>query len=186
MNTKSAAVALALFVVSAPVPAQSLIPAKSEIAFTSRQMGVPVDGRFRKFSAQLQFDPKKPQEAKLAFVIDLTSVALGTPETETEIAKPDWFDTRRFPQASFQSTVVRATGPDKFEVSGKLSLKGASREITIPVSLIPGESVTVASGAFLLKRLDFGIGAGEWKDTSMVANEVQVRFRLAMSGVPKA
>ena len=182
---KTVAIALALLVTAAPGLAQALIPAKSEIAFTSRQMGVPVDGRFRKFSAQLEFDPKKPQEAKIAFVVDLASVALGAPETETEIAKPDWFDTRRFPQAFFQSTGVRATGPNKFEVSGKLALKGASHEIVIPVSLTPGDSETIASGSFLLKRLDFGIGSGGWKDTAMVANEVQVRFRLGMSGVPK-
>jgi polyisoprenoid-binding protein YceI len=185
MNTKAVAVALALFVMAAPVSAQNLIPSKSEIAFTSRQMGVPVDGTFKKFSAQLLFNPKRPQEAKLAFVIDLASVAFGAPETDTEIAKPDWFDTRQFPQAVFQSTVVRAMGPDKFEVSGKLSLKGTSREIIIPFTLTPGESETLASGTFHLKRLEFNIGAGEWKDTTMVANEVQVRFRLAISGMPK-
>lgn len=184
-NAVAVAVALALFVVVAPAAAQNLIPSKSEIAFTSRQMGVPVDGRFKKFNAQLLFDPQRPQDAKLVFVIDLASVAFGAPETDTEIAKPDWFDTRRFPQAFFQSTAVRAIGPDKFEVSGKLSLKGTSREIIIPFSLTSGESESLASGTFHLKRLEFGIGSGEWKDTSMVANEVLVRFRLAISGVPK-
>ena len=185
MNTKALAVALALVIVAAPASAQNLISSKSEIAFTSRQMGVPVDGKFKKFSAHLLFNPKRPQDAKLAFVIDLASVTFGAPETDAEIAKPDWFDTKRFPQARFESTVVRAIGPDKFEVSGMLSLKRTSREIIIPFSFTPGESEALASGSFLLKRLEFGIGDGEWKDTAMVANEVQVRFRFAISGVPK-
>ena len=85
---------------AAPACAQQLVPAGSEIAFTSKQMGVPVDGKFRKFDAQVSFDPKKPEAAKIAFSIDLASVSLGAAETEGEVVKPDWFDTKKFPQAS--------------------------------------------------------------------------------------
>src|SRR3954467_2457752 len=88
---------------------QKLQPAQSEIAFTSKQMGVPVDGKFKKFDAQVAFDPKKPDTAKIAFNIDLGSAALGSPETEAELVKPDWFNTKLFPQATFQSSTVKAT-----------------------------------------------------------------------------
>jgi len=169
--------------IAAPACAQQLVPAGSEIAFTSKQMGVPVDGKFRKFEAQLAFDPKKPEAAKLGFTIDLASVSLGVAETEAEVIKPDWFDTKKFPQATFQSATVKAAGAGKYEVAGKLTIKGASQNVVVPVALAQAGATTTASGAFVIKRLDFKIGDGDWKDTSMVANDVQVKFKLALTGV---
>ncbi len=162
---------------------QKLLAAQSEIAFTSKQMGVPVDGKFRKFDAQLVFDPKQPEAAKIGFTIDLASVSLGTTETETELAKPDWFNTKAFPQASFQSTAVKALGGGRFEVSGKLAIKSIGRDVVVPVTLLQAGANTTASGGFAIKRLDFKIGDGDWKDTSMVADAVQVTFKLVLTGV---
>ncbi len=176
-----AALALGL---SAPALAdQKLLPAQSEVAFTSRQMGVPVDGKFRTFNAQVAFDPKKPETAKIGITIDLASVSLGAAESEAELVKQPWFDTKKFPQASFTSSAVKATGTGKFEVAGKLNIKGNPRDVVVPVTLVQSGGVTTATGAFTLKRLDFKIGEGEWADTSMVANDVQVKFKLALSGV---
>jgi polyisoprenoid-binding protein YceI len=178
--------ALALLA-SAALPAlaqQKLVPAQSEIAFTSRQMGVPVDGKFRKFDAQLAFDPKQPDAAKIAMTVDLASVSLGAAEVEAEVAKPDWFATQKFPQATFQSTGVKPLGGNKFNVTGKLAIKGASRDVIVPVTLAQSGGSTTASGAFVIKRLDFRIGDGDWKDTSMVADDVQVKFKLTLTGVP--
>jgi polyisoprenoid-binding protein YceI len=146
-------------------------------------MGVPVDGKFRKFDAKVAFDPKKPETASIGFTIDLASVSLGAAETEAEVVKPDWFDTRKFPQATFQSTAVKAAGAGKYEVAGKLTIKGASQNVTVPVALAQAGGTTTASGSFVIKRLDFKIGDGDWKDTSMVANDVQVRFKLALTGI---
>jgi polyisoprenoid-binding protein YceI len=179
--TAAAALALAAAV---PAAAQQLVPAQSEISFTSKQMGVPVDGRFRKFDAQLAFDPKKPEAAKIAMNIDLSSVALGVAETEAELAKPDWFHIKQFPQATFQSTAVKPLAAGKYEVAGKLAIKGVSRDVVVPVALARNGTQTTASGQFAIKRLDFRIGDGDWKDTSMVADDVQVKFKLVLAGVP--
>ena len=168
---------------ASPVCAQQLVPAGSEIGFTSKQMGVPVDGKFRKFDAKVAFDPKKPEAANIAFSVDLASVSLGVAETEAEIAKPDWFDTKKFPQAQFQSSGVKATGGGKYEVTGKLTIKGTAQNLVVPVTLTQSGGNTTAAGSFVLKRLAFRIGDGDWKDTSMVADDVQVRFKLALTGV---
>ena len=170
---------------AAPCSAQQkLLPAQSEIAFTSKQMGVPVDGKFKKFDAQVAFDPKKPEAAKIAFSIDIGSATLGSAETEAELVKPDWFNTKLFPQATFQSGTVKAAGPGKFEVAGKLVIKGASQDLTVPVVLAQAGASTIATGVFVIKRLDYKIGDGDWKDTSLVANDVQVKFKLTLTGVP--
>ncbi|CAN5321092.1 YceI family protein [soil metagenome] len=164
-----------------------LIPAQSELSFTSKQMGVPVDGKFKRFDAQLAFDPKKPETGKVAFSIELASVTLGAPELEAELAKAAWFDSKKMPQASFASTAIKAAGPGKFEVAGKLTIKGQTRDIVVPISLAQAGAasavVTTATGGFVLKRLEFKIGDGEWADTSMVANDVQVKFKLSFNGI---
>ena len=164
---------------------QKLLPAQSEIAFASKQMGVPVEGRFRKFDAQIAFDPAKPETGKIAFTIDIASVTLGAPEPDAELPKSEWFNTAKFPQATFQSSSIKGLGAGKFEVNGKLVIKGNSHDAVIPVTLTQSGATTVANGTFTLKRLAYKIGEKEWADTSMVADDVQVKFKLALSGVGK-
>lgn len=164
---------------------QKLLPAQSEVAFVSKQMGVPVEGHFRKFDAQVSFNPAKPAASKIAFTIDTGSATLGTPEVDTELPKPLWFNVPKFPQATFQSSSVKGLGGGKYEVAGKLTIKGSSQDVLVPVTLTQSGATTTAAGAFTLKRLAFKIGEGEWSDTSMVADDVQVKFKLALSGVGK-
>ena len=97
---------LALSAIAAFSPAhadQKLVPAQSEIVFVSKQMGVPVEGRFKKFDAQLSFDPAKPETSKIAMTVDVASATLGVPESDAELPKAPWFNTAKFPQATFQS-----------------------------------------------------------------------------------
>jgi polyisoprenoid-binding protein YceI len=183
MKLRFAILTVALIAANA-LAQQRLVLEQSEISFTSKQLGVPVDGRFRRFDAQVSFTPNRPEEARIALTVDLASVTLGTAETEDELAKPDWFSMRQFPQAIFQSGSVKALGGGRFDVAGKLSVKGTSRDVVVPVTLSQSAGKTSATGAFVIKRLDFRIGDGEWKDTSLVANDVQVRFRLSLTGIP--
>ena len=171
----------------APVQAQQVIPSGSEIAFTSRQMGVPVDGQFRKWNATLQFDPKKPEAGKVGFTIEMASATLGAADTDAEVAKADWFNTAKFPQAQFQSNAIKATGKGRYDITGALTIKGNTQSVTVPVVLAQtgsGSALrTTATGSFTLKRLAFKIGEGPWGDTSMVADEVQVKFKIQLSGL---
>ena len=162
---------------------QKLLPAQSEISFVSRQMGSPVEGRFRSFDAQVALDPKQLAAAKIVLVVDLASAALGSTETETELRQPDWFDVKKFPQATFTSSAVKPAGAGRLEVVGTFSLKGRSRALTVPVALTQAGGTTTATGAFTIRRLDFKVGDGDWTDTDLIANDVQVKFKLALSGV---
>ena len=183
----SAAIGAAIvFAASASAMAQQkLLPAQSEIVFVSKQMGVPVEGRFKKFDAQISFDPAKPATSKIAFTVDVGSATLGAPESDAELPKASWFNTAKFPQATFQSAAVKGLGGGKFEVSGQLNIKGSVQNLVVPVTLTQSGAMTTASGAFTLKRLAFKIGENEWADTSMVADDVQVKFKLSLSGVGK-
>lgn len=171
-----------LFAASASAQ-QKVITAQSSIAFTSKQMGVPVDGKFEKFDAQIAFDPKQPAASKIAFSIDIGSAVIGDADTVKELRKPTWFDMAKFPTASFQSTSAKALGGGKFEVMGNLTIKGKSKPIAAVVQLAQKGDATTVEGNFAMKRLDFSLGDGEWKDVSIVADEVVVKIKLALSGV---
>jgi len=164
---------------------QKLLPAQSDIAFVSKQMGVAMEGHFKKFDAQIAFDPAKPETGKIALSVDIASATLGAPEMDGELPKATWFNTAKFPQATFQSTSIKGLGGGKFEVSGKLAIKGNTRDAIVPVTLTQSGATTTASGVLTIKRLAFKIGENEWADTSAVADDVQIKFKLALSGVGK-
>ena len=167
--------------------AVKVLPAESEIRFTTRQMGVPVDGRFERFSAQIALDPKAPGSGSVGFSIDTASARFGAPELDGEVPKPTWLSAVRFPAATFQSTAIKATAPGRFEVSGNLAIKGASRDIVVPVQITQSGAgnaqSSTATGSFTIRRLDFKIGEAEWADTSLLANDVVVQFRLKLTGL---
>lgn len=146
-----------------PAPIK-LLPARSEVSFTSKQMGVPVDGHFRKFDAQIQLDPRKPETGSIVVVVDTGSATLGSAEPDAEMPKAPWFNVARFPQATFKSSAVKAAGGGKFEVAGSLQVKGKARDIVVPVQIVQSGGESTASGSFVIKRLDFGIGEGEWAE----------------------
>jgi polyisoprenoid-binding protein YceI len=168
------------FAAEAPV---TLVAPQSEVGFTIKQMGVPVSGRFKRFSAQTNFNPKSPQTSQVAMRFELASATVSA-DADAELGKPDWFATARFPQATFQSTGIKALGGGKFEVAGKLSIKGHSRDVLVPMQLAQAGGVSTITGGFPIKRLDFKVGEGDWADTSFVANDVQVTFKLVLQGVP--
>ena len=164
---------------------QALVPAQSAINFEAKQMGVPIKGHFKKFDAKIAFDATKPETSKIHFSVDTGSATMGAKETDAELPKADWFNVAKFPQATFDSSAVKALGGGKFQVDGTLTIKGNAQKVSLPVTLAQSGATTTATGTLPLKRLSFKIGDGDWADTSMVADEVNVQFKLALTGVGK-
>ena len=177
------ALLLALGQAQAGSEAPALVAGQSEISFVSRQMGVPVAGNFRSFDAQVSFDPANPQKGHFLIGVDVASVQLPTDDAMKEAVGPVWFDAAHFARATFQSSAIRALERGRFEVAGRLSIKGRGQDVLVPVFLEQTGALTVASGSLVVRRLAFSIGEGEWADTSMVADEVQIRFRLVLTGI---
>ena len=175
---KKAATALALgALLLAPALAQ-VDAAKSSVIAVSKQMGVPVEGKFRRFSAQVSFDPAKPADGRASIEIDIASFDLGDADFNRETAKKEWFDAAKFPKATFVTTAIKPAGAGKFEAAGKLAIKGITRDVVAPVSFKAEGGQQVFEGVLPIKRLTFNIGEGEWKDTSTVADDVQIKFRI--------
>ena len=153
-------------------------PDKSAINFTYKQMGVAVDGKFRKFTSQLNFDPTKPTAAKATFEVELASVDTGAPEGDQEVAGKPWFNTKAFPTAKFVSGTVKPLGGNKVEVAGQLTIKGKTQDVVVPATFTPQGNSGVFDGSFTIRRADFSIGEGSWAKFDIVANDVVIKFRI--------
>ncbi len=153
-------------------------PEKSNVGFVYKQMGVAVDGHFKKFSGQLSFDPAKPAAARASFEVDLASVDTGAAEGDQEVAGKPWFNTKAFPTARFVSGAVKPLGGNRYEVAGQLSIKGKTQEVVVPATFTAQGNSGVFEGTFAIRRADFAVGEGSWAKFDIVANEVQIKFRI--------
>lgn len=150
----------------------------STLKFHFSQMGVTLEGSFPAFDATLQFDPDQPEAASTVIEIPIASIDTGSEEGDEEARAKTWFNTEAHPTARFESTQVKALGDNTFEVTGNLTIKGHTREITTPVTYTPADDAATLDGSFTIQRGDFGIGEGVWADDEVVALDVTIDFHV--------
>jgi polyisoprenoid-binding protein YceI len=157
----------------------------SSVTFFYKQMNVPLDGKFGKFSARLAFDPAKLAKAQANIDIDVASIDTGSAEANEEVLGKLWFNTKTYPTASYASSGIKSLGGNRYEATGKLSIKGKTRDVVTPATFQPNGASGVFEGAFAIKRLDYAIGEGEWSDVSTVADDIQIKFHLVVNAPKK-
>ncbi|MCQ8895674.1 YceI family protein [Limnobacter humi] len=178
----AAVLTVAGMLVSGVAQADPVDPAQSLVRATFKQFNVPVSGDFKKFSGQVDFNAAKPEATKATVTVQTASFDLGDPLYNKEVAKPDWFDSAKFPDATFSVTSVKPAGKG-YQATGDLTIRGIKKPLTFPVSIQSQGGKSVFSGQTKIKRLDFKVGAsGEWADTSLVADEVVIGFKLVTTG----
>ena len=171
-----------LLLASSGAGAQGVLIDKSEIRFVSRQMGVNVEGRFRKWKANVDFRPEGPRTNRRPNSRSTSPASTWparSPRPRSGVRAGS--TPPSIPVATFQSTAMKDLGGDRYEIAGQLTIKGTARDETIPIEVkkdAAGNSV--ATGQFTIKRLDFKIGDGQWSDPSVVADEVLVRVRMVL------
>jgi polyisoprenoid-binding protein YceI len=156
-------------------------PSKSTVIATTKQMNVPVDGKFRKFSAQLSFDPAKPTAGSANVSIDTSSYDLGADDYNKQAQGKEWFDSATYPAATFVSSAIAPAGGNQYKITGKLTIKGKSQTVVVPVTIASQGPTQTFDGSLPIKRSQYDVGTGEWKDTSVVADEVVIKFHLVAS-----
>ncbi len=170
-----------LLQVATPAAALTVLYDKSRISCVSRQEKVPVEAQFKTFTAQIAFDPARPEAGKTQIEIDLDSFDIGFAEYNEDAKGKNWFDVRNFPRAKFVSTSMRALDGGRFEARGPLTIKGKTNEVIALFTYKEDAGIGVFNGAFAIKRLQYNIGEGVWKDTAVVADEVQIRFHIVVA-----
>jgi polyisoprenoid-binding protein YceI len=176
---------LALLALPLATGAQQIDYGRSQITVASRQMNVPVEAKFKKFSAKLAFDPTSPGAFKAQVEVDAASFDVGNDDVNIEALDKAWLDVKKFPKALFVSTSARSLGGDRYEARGPLTIKGRTHDIAVPYTVkTDAAGNSVIEGVFNIRRLQYGIGEGVWRHVDIVADDVQIRFRLHTSGKP--
>jgi polyisoprenoid-binding protein YceI len=158
---------------------------RSRLVFVPTVDGGELTGRFERYEATVDFDPADLATSRLVVDVDLGSAASGDAERDDALKGPDFFAVARWPHALFEATRFRATGPGRFEAQGKLRLRDVKREIRVPFEFAATAGATARlKGSTRMRRLDFGVGQGDWKGTEWIADEVRVEFDLSLRRTP--
>jgi polyisoprenoid-binding protein YceI len=161
----------------------SVDAAKSVLEFEFVQAGAKNKGRFPKLAVNFNYDPASLAATHLDVVIDLPALDTGDKERDDTLRDTDLFDVAKFPQARFTaSEIVKTAGG--YEAAGTFTLRGVTRPLRVPFTVRSaaeqGRSVLYMSGKTLIKRLDFGVGQGDWKSTEWVGPAVNITFTLRL------
>lgn len=173
---------------AAPPTHYTLDAAKSTLEFEFVQAGARNKGKFLKFPVTLDFTPNSPG-GKLDVTVDIASLNTQDKDRDTTLLSPDLFDAKAHPQAHFLATQITST-PQGFVAQGQLTLRGVTKPTTVPFTFRTategGQTVGYLSGSTTVRRLDFGVGQGEWKNTGSdgIANDVKVTYSLRLTAAP--
>ena len=169
------------------VPAWQIVPDESRLGFTSNYGGVAFDGQFKKYTAKILFDPKNPEAGSFNVNIDTTSITTYSSERDSVIGDPEWFNFSKFPTSTYVTKSIKAVSGNKFVAIGTLDLKGHKKDVTLNFTwdAYPNGDVKVEGEAKMLadanvKRTDFDIGSGTWKDDDTIGFNVKVKIRLLL------
>ncbi len=174
----SAAAHAARPAVALPVPLYSLQPA-STLQFQGTQQGERFVGRVAAFDARITFDPARLAESSFDVSMQLKSLDSRNAERDQAMQTADWFDVARHPLATFRTVAFRST-PQGLVADADLTIKGRTKRIVFPFQWQPGAGVATLDARVALDRLDFGLGAGEWADDSLVGRRVDVLVHLQL------
>ena len=175
---------LALLVASLPCNAteySQVQSAKSSVTFISKQMGVPIEGHFGKFNAKISFNPDSIATSNANIEINMASIDAGNDDANNEVKSKDWFDIQTHPTAKFVSNGIKDLSGGRYEVTGKMTIKGVTRSIIVPLSVKFDNNIATLEGSTTILRLQYGVGGGEWADPDTVADEVQLLFKFTLS-----
>ncbi len=153
-------------------------PARSTLGFSGEQTGAPFTGRFKAWTAAIDFDPAHPEAARVSATVDIASATTGDPQKDEAMPSADWFDAADFAKASFEATGFAPKGGDAYEAAGKLTLRGITKDVVLPFTLTIAGSEAHAVGHARLVRTDFGVGQGAWASGDSVALPVMVDLDL--------
>jgi len=176
----SAALFSALLTTQAYAAAWHSIPDKSRLEFVASYEGAEALGQFSEFEVELICDQADGAPKSLQVDVDVSSASMGNADIDEAIAQPEWFDMKRFPNATFRSNRITAATGFGYQAEGVVSIKGVDRPLSIPFRWSGMAENGEMKGEVSLSRVDFDIGSGEWASDSSIGHDVLVRFTVTL------
>jgi polyisoprenoid-binding protein YceI len=154
-------------------------PAASRLEFTGVQAGADFKGVFHKFAATVNFEPEALADSRIDVQIDMSSEDSKDKDRDSTIRSADIFDVAHFPSAHYVTKSITKTAAG-YSAVGSLTLRGVTKDVPIDFQFAAASAGAKLEGTAKLKRLDFGVGQGDWKSTDQIADAVRVSFSLTL------
>jgi polyisoprenoid-binding protein YceI len=155
-------------------------PRQSALLFYGTQAGAEFEGEFRQFTAEVDFDPDVLATSRLDVTIEMKSADTRDRERDEILHGKDLFDTERWPTAHYVADTFTDERGGSFRGTGKLTIRDVTRDVPIEFIYRADATGALLKGHATLRRLDFGVGQGDWRDTEWVGNDVRVEFSLKL------
>lgn len=171
MKIKALIVLLALVSLSA-LAQYHPVDKRSTVAFTIKNLGFNVKGSFTGLQGTITFDPQSPALGNMDVTIDANTVNTNNSSRDNHLKEESYFDTKNYPTIKFVSSQITGSNGN-YTVTGKLTIKGKTKEITFPFTATPGTEGMTFTGSFKINRKDFDVGG-----TSIISNELEVKLNV--------
>ena len=172
---------LALLLLAAPAFAADYVQAPgSALTFAGKYQGEVFTGKFPGFATRLSFDPKQLATARLEVAIPLATATTSNADYDGELRGNAFFNSTKFPKATYSASKFRALGGNRYAADGTLSLRGVDKPVTLEFTWTPGAKPVLA-GKAAVKRLDFGVGGGDWADTTLIPDAIAISTRVVFA-----
>ena len=180
LTSPAAVAAMLVAMIATPALAADYVQAPgSSLVFATKYDGEVFTGQFGGFSTRLSFDPAQLSSAKLDVAIQLAGTRTGNSDRDSTLTGGDFFDVAKFAQARYVADRFRALGGNQYAADGTLTLRGVSKPVTLTFTWTPGAKPVLA-GKATVKRLDFGVGGGDWADARTIPDEVAISTRVVL------
>ena len=154
-------------------------PAASQLGFSAVFQGESFDGHFGQWTATISYDPGDLATSKFDVTVILASVKTGDSDRDSALPGKAFFDIAQFPDAHFVSTGFHRNGGQVI-ADGKLSMRGVTKPVSLDITFKPNTSGGTLDVAGTVKRLDFGVGSGDYADTSVIGADVKISAHLQL------
>ena len=179
----AAALTLPISALAAP-PLWKVDKAASSLGFASSMAGERFTGQFRRWDADIRFDPAQLAASSVTATIDVASVTTANADRDQALPTPTFFNAPAFPRATFVAKGFTATGPGRYQTTGVLTLRGVAKPLTLPFTLAATGTQARMTSVVAINRLAFGVGQGEWKATDAIPAAVTINIALTARRAP--
>jgi polyisoprenoid-binding protein YceI len=150
------------------------------LEFEFVQAGAVTLGHFRQFATELQYDENQLAACRLRVTVQIASLDTQEKDRDGTLASAELLDKAKFPTAQYSASGFAKRGAG-LEAIGKLTLHGVTRELRVPLTIRTTKDGVEVSGETAIKRLDYGVGQGDWKSTEWVNDEVKLRYQVPLA-----
>jgi len=165
---------------SAAIPHYVQTPAGSKLTFSFMQAGAENQGEFKQFATELNYDEKNLAASSLKVTVQTGSFDTQDKDRNDTLAGAELLDSKKFPTAQYVASSL-TRGAKGIEAIGKLTLHGVTKDLKVPLAIKTTATGVEISGVTTIRRLDYGVGQGDWKTTEWVGDEVKLQYKVALT-----